>query len=363
MRYSIFHFVPLRYGRDELDVNQLSITLGKKMQYASCGKAAIYHCLNSLGLKRGDTILIPNYVCDSILKPIKRIGLQCVYYDINSLDLNADVIDIQKRLESNPSIRAVLVASMYGNPAELDKIEAVCKEKSVFLIDDAAQSFGSKIDNRYVGSFGDAGFFSFSRAKATPGHLGAFFWTSNDNYRIKRTHNCLYHRLAYASYYFNSYELYKYYRFRIFILLNYLTVFFYKLVDWWNDDICDFEKPILGGALKANSQQTFRSEFASQLNVRFANNPYFTVITKGEPFTNNHKLVLLFKDFDVLDKCYRYLDSCGIYSAMGYHLLNRDADTPIAKSIEKRVLEVPLENDKEKFDRLVVRLDCFIRSL
>lgn len=363
MRYSIFHFVPLRYGREKLDVVQLSTTIGKKMQYATCGKAAIYHCLNSLGLKRGETILIPNYVCDCILKPIKKLGLQYVFYDINSKDLNANVSDIKNRLDNNPLIKAVLVASMYGNPAELNQIELLCKEKSVFLIDDGAQSFGSRIEDRYVGTFGDAGLFSFSRAKATPGHLGAFFWTSNDNYRIKRTHHYLYHKIAYLSYYFNSYELYKYYKYRLFFLLNYLTLILYKLVDWWNDDICSFEKPILGGVLKANSQQTFRTEFASQLNAKFLNNPLFSVITAGAPNTNNHKLVILFNDKDIANKCYQYLDSCGIYSSEGYCLLDREADTPIAKSIEKKVLEIPLENDKDKFDNLLEKLDSFIQMI
>jgi len=362
MKYSIYHFVPLRYGRDILDVKQLSSTLGKKMQYATCGKAAIYHCLNSLGLKRGEMVIIPNYVCKSILKPLKKIGLIYDFYDINSTDLNASVIDIQKKLENNPSIKAVLVASMYGNPAELCKLEAICKEKSVFLIDDAAQSFGSKIEDRYVGTFGDAGFFSFSKAKATPGHLGAYFWTSNEKYSIKRTHHYLYHKLVYLSYYFNSYELYRYYRLRIFCFLTYLTILFYKLVDWWNDDICNFEKPILGGVLKANSQQTFRSDFSSQLYSKFLNNPYFSVITKGAPFTNNHKLVILFKDLNVAEACYRYLDSCGIFTSRGYHLLSREADTPVAKSIEMKVIEIPLENDKEKFENIVKKLDSFIKN-
>lgn len=362
MRYSIFHFVPLRYGREELDVKQLSRTIGKKMQYATCGKAAIFHCLNSLGLKRGETILVPNYVCHSILKPIKKLGLQYTVYDINTKDLNANVIDIKNRIDNNPLIKAVLVASMYGNPADLYQLETICKEKSVFLIDDGAQSFGSRIADRYVGTFGDAGFFSFSRAKATPGHLGAFFWTSNENYRIKRTHHYLYHKIAFLSYYFNSYELYKYYKFRFFFFLSYLTLILYKLVDWWNDDICSFEKPILGGVLKANSQQTFRTEFASQLNAKFLYNPLFSVITAGAPNTNNHKLVLLFNDINIADKCRYFLDSCGIYSSGGYRLLDRDADTPIAKGIENKVLEIPLENDKEKFDNIVVKLDSFIRT-
>ena len=67
------------------------------------------------------------------------------------------------------------MAGLYGNPVDYPGIEKICKDFGVKLIDDAAQSFGAKLNGRLAGTWGDAGFFSFSPGKSTPGHLGSFF--------------------------------------------------------------------------------------------------------------------------------------------------------------------------------------------
>ena len=350
MQYLIEKFVPFRYQRYELDQKKLDSLLGKQMHYASCGKAALYHCLLSLGLHSGDHILVPNYICSSVLVPIHKIGMIPVFYDISNLDLNASL----------EGIKAVLVASMYGTPANLGAIELFCRERQMLLIDDAAQSLGAKIGNRYVGTFGDAGFFSFSPGKATPGHLGAFFWTSNTDYRFKRSHHGLYHFATYMNYYFTRYKRYEYGHNRITKLFAYFEALTKKMSNWWNDDIAPWESGILGGILRENFHQKFRCEYASKFNEVFDGNSRFTVITRGEKGTNNHKLVILCNTIEIASLLMKHLEHNGIFTLNGYPLLDNNINTPVAKSIEKRVIEIPLEDDAEKFDYILNTVNAFL---
>jgi len=134
MDYCIEKFTPFRYEKYNIDLIGLDKLLGKQMHYASCGKAALYHCLLSLNLSSGDKLLVPNYICSSVLVPIFKLGLVPVYYDINENDLNADINSIITEARKDSSIRAVLVASMYGNPADLGLIEDFCKNKGKYTI-------------------------------------------------------------------------------------------------------------------------------------------------------------------------------------------------------------------------------------
>ncbi len=360
MAYRIEKFVPFRYEKYALDQIGLNRLLGKQMRYASCGKSALYHCLLSLGMQAGDKILVPNYICSSVLVPIEKIGLKPIYYDINELDLNASIDSIKRNKDNDPLIKAVLVASMYGNPANLEVIEQYCIDNQLLLIDDAAQSLGARINGRYVGTFGDAGFFSFSPGKATPGHLGAFYWTSNSTYTFRENNHFLYHFIAYWSYYFNRYEIYRYQKSLFRKIVKFLEVFAKKYTDYWNDKVNDFEKPILGGILHKNFEQSFRRDFSSKFDKTFENNESFNVITKGSVDTNNHKLVILCKTVSIAAELIRHFESNGICTINGYTLLDNNANTPIALSVESRVIEIPLEEESEKYNYIIQTIQSYL---
>lgn len=360
MPYVIDKFVPFRFNKLDLDKIGIDKVLGKQLHYSCCGKSALYHCMLSLGLKLGDKILVPNYICASVLVPIYKAGLTPVFYDIRDTDLNASLDSIDKFYKSDPSIKAVLVASMYGNPADLENIEHYCSDNHLLLIDDAAQSLGAKIEDRYVGSFGDAGFFSFSPGKATPGHLGAFFWTSNTDYKFKRSHHGLYHFATYMNYYFTRYMRYEYGHNRITKLFAYFEALTKKMSNWWNDDIAPWESGILGGILWENFHQKFRCKYASKFSEVFDGNSRFTVITRGEKGTNNHKLVILCNTIEIASLLMKHLEHNGIFTLNGYPLLDNNINTPVAKSIEKRVIEIPLEDDAEKFDYILNTVNTFL---
>jgi len=164
-------FTPPRFTKQPLDIEYLNNTTNKQWHYTSNGRASIYQILKPLNITQ---ILVPVYICETVLVPLKKLNIKPIFYDLDIDDLNPSLESIEK-LSKKYDVKAVLVASIYGNPANLVEIEKYCFKNNIFLIDDAAQSFGAKLDGRLVGTFGDAGFFSFSPGKPTAGHMGSFF--------------------------------------------------------------------------------------------------------------------------------------------------------------------------------------------
>ena len=126
----IEQFPPPGFQRKHLDLNELKLLTGKKWMYASSGRACLFNILKSNNCKK---ILIPNYVCKSILTPIQQLNIKYFCYDFDVIDLNASLESI-KSLSNKQNIDTILVASMYGNPANLQNIEEYCRINSIFLI-------------------------------------------------------------------------------------------------------------------------------------------------------------------------------------------------------------------------------------
>lgn len=351
-------FKPLDFINAPLNLHELNEETGKSWQYASSGKAALYHCLKSLNVR--GRVLVPVYICSSILEPLAQLGLPYSCYDINSDDLNANLNDIEAKI-INEQISCVLVASMYGNPAKMTTIELLCKKYNVLMIDDAAQSFGATYENKFVGTFGDAGFFSFSPGKATSGHLGAFFWTKNNNYTIKRTNHYLLHKLAFLDFYYNRYHIYKFRKLKVFKILMFLKFGLFKIFDLYNDKINEFEKPILGGILLANKEQVFRRDILGFINKELIQYQNIKLVTLGNRSTNNHKIIIICNHITLANLLIKHLNKSKIYVSFGYKLLRNFTDCPNAESLALRIVEIPLENDMQKNEYIINQLKEYLK--
>ncbi len=107
-------------------------------------------------------IILPAYICPSVLQSIKLCGLTPVCVDVES-DLNISPAAISNAF--GVKTLAVIAPHMYGCPAKIKDIEILCHEAGIFLIDDAAQVIGVRQDGRLLGSFGDVGILSFAQSK------------------------------------------------------------------------------------------------------------------------------------------------------------------------------------------------------
>jgi aminotransferase len=133
------------------------------------GRSAIELALRALEVRPGDDVIVPSFCCTTIVPPIVAVGARPVLADVGP-ELNLTAATVEAAL--TPRTRAVIVPHLFGNPADIEPIAALCVARDVSLIDDAAQAMGATVDGRAAGTFGDAGILSFGRGKVCFGTGG-----------------------------------------------------------------------------------------------------------------------------------------------------------------------------------------------
>ncbi len=128
------------------------------------GHHAIEIALNAFKRQRPERVevIVPAYICPSVVQAVAACGLRVRSVDVQT-DLNMAPAAVRAAL--NADTLAVIAPHMYGCPARMGDIEALCDSAQVFLIDDAAQVVGVQQDGRLLGTFGDVGVISFAQSK------------------------------------------------------------------------------------------------------------------------------------------------------------------------------------------------------
>jgi dTDP-4-amino-4,6-dideoxygalactose transaminase len=123
---------------------------------------ALELALRSCGVGPGDEVIIPAFCCTAVVPPILALGAFPVLADVGA-ELNLTVETVDQAITRKTS--AVVVAHLFGNPADIEPMIELAGARNIRVIDDAAQALGATIDGRSVGSFGDAGVLSFGKEK------------------------------------------------------------------------------------------------------------------------------------------------------------------------------------------------------
>lgn len=139
---------------------------GRKYAIAvSSGTAALHIIVRGLGLGPGDAVITTPYSFVASSNCLLYEGVEPVFVDIQEDTFNIDPDRIRKLLRSNATLRrrvkGILAVDIFGHPAEWDSLKAIAVEYGLRLIEDSAESLGSRYRGRPAGSFGDAGVFAF----------------------------------------------------------------------------------------------------------------------------------------------------------------------------------------------------------
>ena len=123
------------------------------------GTDALHLALLAAGIGPGDEVITTPFSFIATANAIRYVGARPVFVDIDpaTYDIRADAIEAA----ITPATRAVLPVHLYGQPAAMEAIAALCTRLGLALIEDCAQSFGARRGGRMCGAFGLAGCFSF----------------------------------------------------------------------------------------------------------------------------------------------------------------------------------------------------------
>ena len=127
-----------------------------KVVLTSSGRSALYHILAFLPQKK---VIIPAYTCDVVVEAATLANKTIIYAHVDVRTLNVEEFPEV----DNDSI--IIATHQYGFPCRIKEICAFCKQKGAIVVEDCAGAFGTLIDGKMAGTFGDYAIFSFNASK------------------------------------------------------------------------------------------------------------------------------------------------------------------------------------------------------
>jgi len=158
------------------------------------GTAALQAALYSLDVKKGDEVLLPSFSFVATANSVYSVGAKPIFVDILKENYTMDPNDLKKKITKKSKI--IIPVHLYGNVVYIKQINEIAKKNNLSVIEDAAQSLGSTLNNKHTGTFGELGCFSLYPAKVMTSGEGGFIATNNkklyEKLRMIRNHGMLY---------------------------------------------------------------------------------------------------------------------------------------------------------------------------
>jgi dTDP-4-amino-4,6-dideoxygalactose transaminase len=133
----------------------------------SSGTDALILALHALGIGPGDEVIVPPFTFFASVSAVCRLGATPVFVDIDPVSFNIDPSLIESKLTSRT--RAIMPVHLFGQCCDMNPIRALAEDHGCYVVEDAAQSFGSEYEGRQCGVLGAVSAFSFYPTK----NLGA----------------------------------------------------------------------------------------------------------------------------------------------------------------------------------------------
>jgi dTDP-4-amino-4,6-dideoxygalactose transaminase len=149
------------------------------------GTSALHLAVKLAGVKRGDVVLCSDMTFCATVNPVVYEGGIPVFIDSEADTWNMDPKALEKAFEKYPNAKVVMLAHLYGTPAKMDEITAICKKHNAILIEDAAEALSAKYNGRECGTFGEFGIVSFNGNKIITTSGGGMLITKTKTARDK----------------------------------------------------------------------------------------------------------------------------------------------------------------------------------
>jgi dTDP-4-amino-4,6-dideoxygalactose transaminase len=152
--------LPSAFNKPAATENTLEEIFGRRPVLTTSGRVSQYLILKSLNLPEGSSVGVPLFVCPIVFEAVQKAGLVPTFLDIDIDDYTISIKDLEKKKDS---LSAIVAVHMFGHPADMDEIFAVCSNMPV--IEDCAQALFSTYKGDYLGLKSAASFFSFRSGK------------------------------------------------------------------------------------------------------------------------------------------------------------------------------------------------------
>ena len=188
------HGEEIKYVTEAYETNWMS-TVGKNIneverlaaekvgcKYAvalSAGTAALHLCMKLAGIKKGDYVFCSDMTFSATVNPVVYEGGIPIFIDSERDTWNMDPQALEKAFELYPDVKVVVSVNLYGTPAKMDEIKAICDKHNAILIEDAAESLGATYKGVQTGTFGTYNAISFNGNKIITGSSGGMLLTDD----------------------------------------------------------------------------------------------------------------------------------------------------------------------------------------
>jgi dTDP-4-amino-4,6-dideoxygalactose transaminase len=292
----------------------------------------------AIGLKPGDEVIVPSYTFSSTANAILLAGAKPVFADIQEDTLNIDPEDIRKKI--TPRTKAIYPVHYAGISCEMKEIMEIAEENNLKVVEDAAQGVNARYRNKYLGTIGDFGCYSFHETKNyVCGEGGALLINTDDQSIIDRA-EIIREKGTDRSKFFRG-EVDKYTWVDIgssYLPSDILAAFLYA----------QFEKmdEINGMRIRVwNAYNEALKPFEDEGKIRL---PFVPEYAKH----NAHMFYVLFESEEQRNSVLKWLKIKGIYapfhyvplhsSPLGLKIGNKVGDLPVTEELSKKLIRLPL---------------------
>ena len=315
-----------------------------------------------INLKHGDEVILPSYGFVSVANAIALRGAKPIFVEINPNDLNISYEDIIRK--TTKKTKAIYIIHYAGNACDIERISHYAKSKKIFLIEDAAHAFLGKYRNKFLGTFGDIGVFSFHETKNIVGGQAGCISINNSKF-IKRANYILDKGT-------NRRDFIKDYKKKIISSRN--NKKFYSWVDLGSE----YRAPELSSALlysqllKVKKIQKIRKKnwnIFKKLIDKLNTEKFYLIKGNNKSTSAYHILALVFQSTKLANKFKEFIQNKKIAATFHYVPLHKSKmgmkfskhKLPITENIYSRIVRLPLfsEMRKKEIDKISQLIKTF----
>lgn len=143
------------------------------------GTSALHMAFIAAGIRAGDEVIVPSFSFAATANSVRLAGATPIFVDIEENYFNIDPAAVEAAI--TPRTRAIMPVHLYGHPAAMTELMAICQRHNLLLFEDAAQAHAASLNGTRVGAFGVTGSFSFYPTKNMTSGEGGMVTTGCDH--------------------------------------------------------------------------------------------------------------------------------------------------------------------------------------